>query len=385
MNRTTLVAALGLSFLATSCFQAIQIGEAPRVSPEWRRTLYDLEMFEYEPVDAGTSLFIPKGKFIPAGGMVVTVTRDRTIRAMAGVDGKDLWQVRTGSINVAKPVDIGEDLVVGSMDGHVYRLHKRNGRVIWKSPLPEGEGVTASPVLFGKAKRIVTTSIGNRVVALNAETGKPIWDKRRPHVGEFTISGQAGPLKLDDETVVTGFSDGRLVAFAIEDGATLWSSDLREGKTQFVDVDTTPQLLDKGPEGKPLIVAASYAVGMFGIDAESGDVEWLVRGEGYVTPALMGNMIYTSQPTGHVVAIDAMKGTVKWRHKVDIGAPVAPTATRKYLLVPNSEGLLLLRRETGRPISMIRDSRGFSGTPEFAYGTLYAIANSGVFYALSLY
>lgn len=382
-SRWSAVAALAfvMAMGTTACLQAVDMGGAPKFDTDWRRTLYTHEMFAYEPEDNGQVLFIGSGAHVPAGGMLVSVSRDRKVRALRAHSGEQMWSFQTGSINVAKPLDVGEDIVVASMDGYLYRLHKRNGRQVFKTEFPEGEAMTSAPVVAGGA--VIATSIGNRIAAFDARTGTPMWDKKRPHVGEFTITGQAGPTILGKDKVVTGFSDGRLVAYAVEDGATLWSTDLRENQTQFVDVDTTPLVVGAGP--KALLVAGCYKVGLFGLDAASGEVKWLARGEGYGSPVAYGKTVYAVQSEGWVSAIDATTGTVQYRHRLEMGSPGQPAVTQKYLLIPNGEGLLMARRSDGRPIQLIRDNRGFSATPEFAYGNLYTISNSGILYALSVY
>lgn len=373
--RWTRALALSVALLA-GCAIIQPIGDAPvsRLQTEWARPLYDLESFAYKPLEAGTPIFV-KTAATPPAGIVVVPSNDRFVRALDARNGEVVWATETTGPVTAQPVIQGEDLLIASLDGYVYRLRQRNGRQVWRSDFLRG-GVRSQPTVEGE--RVFVTTIDNRLTALELETGKRLWDRKRPHQGEFTITGQSGALVLD-ETVVTGFSDGQLVAFALSDGATVWTSDLRGGKTEFVDIDATPQLADD------LIVTGSYAVGLFGLTVDEGKVKWLVKGEGYTTPTVEGSEIFVSQADGRVLAIDAESGRVKWVTKLESEGPSRPALTRKYVLVAAGPSLVVIDRSTGRVAEQILDTYGFSATPEMAWGTVYAQSNSGVLYALGIY
>ncbi len=369
---SALAGALGL--FACGIVQPIGEWPTPRIATDWGHRLYALEAFAYGPRERGVPLYV-EGPAAPTGGMVVVPSRERHVRAL-DAHGALLWRAETQGPNVAQPVVLGEDVLVASMSGRVHRLQQRNGRAVWVSDAPAAS-ILSEPLVLGE--RLFVTSIDNRITALSAETGARLWDQRRPHPGEFSVTGQAGVTALNGDTVVTGFSDGRLVAYAAADGATVWMADLSGDETEFVDVDTTPILAGD------VLVAGNYATGLYGLDPVTGDVKWRVEGRAFLTPTLFEGTLYAPQATGRVLAIDAATGAVQWTLRVEHGAPSTPAVTRRYVLVPIDTSLLLLERGTGRTLTRFTDTHGFSATPELAPGTVYAQSNSGMLYALGLY
>ena len=261
------------------------LNEVP-VRADWVQKLYALETFAFNPIEKGEAIWV-RSKATPDHGMVVVPSKDRQVRGLDATTGRVIWNFQTKGPNVAQPTIIGEDLLVGSVDGYVYRIHQRNGRKLWASAFPGKTGVTSRMVTDGK--QLYATSIGDRLAAFDLKTGDLKWNRQRTASGEFTITGQAGAL-VDGNRVITGFSDGRLMAFSSTDGATLWSADLSGSKDNFVDVDTTPVKVDK------LIVAASYANGLYGVSSEDGSVKWHLKNEGFRTFAKAGHILYV--PTG---------------------------------------------------------------------------------------
>jgi outer membrane protein assembly factor BamB len=358
-----------------SCAVFGPVGPPPRdpIAATWTRRLYTLEPIAFKPQELGQLKLVtaPGG---PPGGLLVVPSRDRKVRGLRAADGGSLWELETGGPNVARPTVIDGDVVFGSMDGNVYRVHQRNGGIAWKAA--HGSAVLAEAAI--DRGRVYVTGIDNRLTALDAATGERLWFRKRPHVGHFTVTGQAGAAVVGD-TVVSGFSDGRLIAFAQSDGATVWDTDLAAGKTDFVDVDTTPVLA----EGR--ILAASYAVGLFAIDVASGRVHWSVRGKGFGQPAVDAGVVYAPQANGRVLALQLENGEPLWIARLTHEVPLTPAVTSRVLLVAGGEGLFVLDRGSGRFLANYRDYWGFSATPEVGPDAVYAQSASGVLYAFDLH
>lgn len=388
-RRRRLLAASVLAFaasLAPGCaiFPPVELAAAPRFSVDWVRTLYPLEPLAYLPSEPGQALFVDARGGPTGAGRLIVPTRDRHIRALDWATGRTLWDLETDGPNVGRPALVGgeaasggQDLVFGSMDGQVYRVALADGAIRWKAPFPGQQAITASPTVAGD--RVFISSIGDRVGAFDAKTGALLWDHKRPHEGTFTVTGQAGVAALDAQTVATGFSDGSLVAYGAADGATRWTTDLTGGKRGFVDVDTTPQVVDG------VLVAGCYSVGLFGLGASQGEVRWTVKAEGIGTPAPFEGVLYAPSADGLLRAIRVDTGEVLWTTRVADGAFGAPAVSRRYVLAPTRQGLVLLDRGSGHPVDNFRDSRGFDAPPVVAWGTVYALANSGLLYAVGLY
>ncbi len=372
--------------LASGCaiFPPMELDPAPRFSLDWVRPLYPLEPFAYRPSEPGQALFVDAAGGPSGAGRLVVPTRDRHVRALDWASGRTLWDLETDGPNVGRPALVGgaggaqgQDLIFGSMDGQLYRVALADGAVRWKVPFPGQQAITVSPTVAGG--RVFASSIGNRVAAFDAQSGALLWDHKRPHEGSFTVTGQAGVAVLDAQTVATGFSDGMLVAYGAADGATRWTTDLTGGRRGFVDVDTTPQVVDG------VLVAGCYSVGLFGLGAREGEVRWTVKGEGIATPTAFEGMLYAPSADGTLRAIRVDTGEVLWTVRVADGALGPVAVSRRYVLAPTRQGLVLLDRGAGRPVENFRDARGFDAPPVVAWGTVYALANSGLLYSVGLY
>ena len=372
-----LVAGVALLLLGTGCKVFPPIGEmaTSRISTDWVRPLYALPGLAYRPVEPGGSTFVISPA-TPPDGLLVVASKDRRFRGIEARTGEVLWELDTRGPNVAPPGVFARDLVVGSTDGTAYRVHQRNGKPVWNVELPGKGGVTEAPVIADG--RVFITSIDNRLSVLKLDDGSVLWSKRRPHLGQFTITGQAGALVVRGR-VVTGFSDGTLAAYAVEDGATHWTVSLAGKHDEFVDVDTTP--LRSGDH----IIAGSYAGGLHAIDMEGENFAWSLPGEGYGTPVLFEGTLYVPQAKGRMHAVDAETGQVMWSSAFRRATPTRPTVTRRHVLVSVGSAMLVLDRGSGRVVERVMDTYGFTAPPTFVNGTVYAQSNSGFVYALGLY
>ena len=365
----------------------------PALVLDWSRSLYELETFPYKPREHGQAKLV-KGEMTPQDGLVVVPSKDRALRAFDARTGKTLWERETLGPNVAPVVAVDEDLLVASLDGHLYRMHQRNGRVVWDSGSLGKGALYAPPVSDGE--RVFVTSDDDRIMALSLRDGTRLWERERAPLSSNSvvsrITGQAGAA-LHGEQVFTGFSDGHVMAFDVRDGATLWSRDLSGGGREFVDVDSTPIVTSAG-----LVVASAYATGLFALDAKGGEVVWKIDGRGFGHAAFHEGVLYvprTKEPSSNVVpgtpnqssmvAVDAATGKVLWTLRIGDSTPSRPAVSSKYLIVPTHTALLVVDRGTGRAIRQYDDHYGFSATPEVAWGTVYALANSGIMYAFGLY
>ncbi len=345
------------------------------VSTDWASSLYDIETLAFRPQERGEALYV-QDEFAGTDGLIIVPSKDRTVRALRASNGEELWQFETGGANIAKPVVVEEDVLIASTDGRIYRLNRRSGRQIWAVDVPGKASVLESPVVANG--KIFLATMDNRVAALDASKGSVLWERKRAHHGVFTITGHAG-LLIDGDAVITGFNDGWMVAFAISDGATLWSTDLSGDGKGFVDIDTTPIATESN------YIVSSYGVGLFALNKESQDVAWYVKGEGFRTPVLAGTMLYATTASGVLYAIDSRTGKVTWQKKVAEALHNGPVPTRKYLLLPTSGGLLVIDRRSGVILSRVGDSHGFTARPVYVKGTLFALSNSGRLYALGIH
>lgn len=384
-----LVVACTLAVLpACTLFPPVERPEPRRLSVEWASRLYELEPLAYHPVDTTEPLFV-QSEGTPETGLLVVPGKDRKVRGLDAATGRTIWEVPTLGPNGSRPLDLAPhgfpgELLIASMDGRVHRLSQRNGKRVWLSQSPATAAITSTPAVAGSGDgaKVFITSLDNRLTALSLGTGTKLWDYERIHDAELTITGQAGAAVAKD-MVLTGFSDGTLVAVSQADGAVVWTTDLKGDQKQFVDVDTTPLVVEL--EDGHVVVAGSFARGLFGVGLDDGVILWNKPGEGFAHSVSLDGVVYASRTDGHLLAIEAAGGKTLWTSTFDTGWAGAPAVSRKYVILPIGEGLTLIDRSSGRQLLRWDDGRGVRGTPEVAHGSVYLVGNSGQAYSLGLY
>jgi outer membrane protein assembly factor BamB len=208
--------------------------------------------------------------------------------------------------------------------------------------------------------------------------------------------------------VYTGFSDGNVVAFDALTGAERWQPvDLAAEAEQTLgevpqqlDVDTTPvpNVLPSGP----VVYVASYAGGVFALDAETGVQVWpntAVSGVSELTlwrepahlrrdggpPEPERSVLIASSGTTGLWGLDPETGRELWRRAVPSGGVSAPVAINGALMITATRlGIFLVSPLGGELIDGIHVSDGASMTPSAFGSRAFVVTNGGRFLSLSV-
>lgn len=155
--------------------------------------------------------------------------------------------------------------------------------------------------------------------SLNRGSGEQRWRYRRDPPGGITASGHAGILRVG-ERIVTGFSDGHVVALASADGSVVWDRDTNsdtetaEGATEahrLIDVDTTPV------EAAGSLFVASHVAGLYALDPAGGGTRW--RNDTLRDIAALasdGRDLSAASSSQGLLRIDPTDGTVRWAREL---------------------------------------------------------------------
>jgi outer membrane protein assembly factor BamB len=196
--------------------------------------------------------------------------------------------------------------------------------------------------------RIYLVNKYSNVRALDADTGKVIWDLRRDRHYKGPPSDVTDPVFVKG-TVYVAFMDGTVLALRAKDAkiewkrklpTTLQSSPLVIGKTLYLGSDKGILFaLDRG-SGKTrwtyneqhvikaspsfdhgTIFAADYHGGMFALRPSDGKLLWSTftpdtpaggSGGFYSSPALANGRVYAARDDGTVFALDEKTGKYDW-------------------------------------------------------------------------
>jgi outer membrane protein assembly factor BamB len=342
----------------------------------------------------------------PEHGRVFIGSADHGLYAVRAADGSTLWRFQTlGPVQCEPLYDPELDIVYfGSNDGALYAVDARDGALRWR--FMTGDEVSRRPVLGGEM--LFVANGADQLFGLDRRTGKQRWNVHRTSALGMEVAGHAGPT-LDRGKIYMAFSDGHVGAYDAKDGTERWTPvDLSAEAEQtaggeaprYLDVDTTP-VLDDLPSGRAVFVA-SYAGGVFALDAESGARIWvsektigvnelvLWREPAHAPSAFGPNrggptvparraLLATSSVSG-LWALDPVTGHQIWRITVPEGGMTAPVGLAGALLVGTTRyGIFVLSPIDGRVMDGLDLGTGFAESPAAFGDRAYTMSNAGTF------
>lgn len=336
----------------------------------WRTELHQHGLFEATPEECATGVLV--------GGQLVIGSRAAAIVSVSTDRGQIQWATTaSGGVDSQARFDAGHNQVyVGVDDGTLYAVEPAAGKVRWTYRAKGA--IERAPEVSGDAVYVATAA--DRVVALDASTGKWRWQYERETPEGFTIHGYAGPKLLADGLLV-GFSDGYLVSLNSGSGEVVWARSLAAVSDQFVDVDSTPTVVGN------MIYASSYSGGLYALAAKDGAVQWRVPIEGVSAVRLAGQRLYFAAPRQGLHAAD-LEGHIVWRQGLtQAGDLTTPMVVGPYLVFSGSRaGLFIVDRDNGKLLEIFNPGGGVCAAPTLdPSGTrLYVLSNGGSLYALDL-
>ena len=247
-----------------------------------------------------------------------------------------------------------------SADGKVVALQANNGRKIWEQKVKSFYSKAEARNAFAKDVDVITGGIGigrdiivvgtaaGELVALHQSDGSLAWRTR-------TSSEVLAPPQIDNDLVVAHTIDGKIAAYNTIDGERRW-----------IYSTSIPSLTLRGTS-TPIIVGevviAGFANGRFAIlDRERGiagvderiaiatgrsDIERLVDVDG--TMVVAGNQLYVVSYHGRLVSIDLTTGRLSWARDASSVVGLGEGFGNIYLAHADSI-LSAIDMETGRDV-----------------------------------
>jgi len=394
-----------------------------RVNPDkplwFNRPTGALEVVYTRPLTApGRSMGDPfergRAEIDPFHGRLFVGSADHGLYALRTSSGDTLWRFQTlGSVQAEPLYDAELDVVYfGSNDGALYAVHAADGRLVWR--YDTGAEVARRPVLVGESLYLANGA--DNLFAIDRRSAKTLWRAHRTPALGMEISGYAGPA-FDRGTVFFAYSDGHVAAYDAHDGTERWPPvDLSAEAEQahgsealkYLDVDTTPIPDDLGAQGH-VVYVASYAGGVYALDAERGVPLWKDEKAVGVTalalwrePAHMPNpespeyvsggpvvperkILLASSGASGLWALEPASGATLWRIPIPEGGVTAPAPIAGALLVGTTQyGAFLISPIDGRRIDGFDLGTGFSQTPATYGNRGYLLSNAGTLVAVQV-
>ncbi len=296
---------------------------------------------------------------------VFVTNRKGLIQRLDLDSGKVIWQNNLKKDTFAG-VGIGAGLVLVALDaGIIVALSSETGAQLWTAEI--GRQISAIPVAGDN--RVIARTADGMLFGLDAEDGTSSWEIQN-RVPGLSVHGDSSPLIAGD-TVVTGLSNGKVIANAVENGRDFWEIDLSiirgtNELDQLSDVDSQPLLV----EGR--LYAATYQGDVVSIDLQTSRVAWRSSISTRLPLEVENGRLYVTDELGQLSAVDAISGLHLWAQPAFQGRGVSNPvgindrvvigdANGNIHLLDANDGLLLQSQKisSGAIISLVRTTRGF--------------------------
>nr|WP_269783309.1 outer membrane protein assembly factor BamB [Marinibactrum halimedae] len=266
------------------------------------------------------------------GDRIYTTDIAGNVRAFEVASGKRLWKAKLDA-ETSGGVGAAFNLVtVGTYDGEVIALSTEDGSELWRQQV--SSEVLSAPKTDGRVV-IVHTSDG-RIFGLDVDTGEQRWlfDNTLP---ALTLRGTASPL-LTDNAVYAGFANGKVVALEADTGLPIWDQRVAipKGRTDLervVDIDGSPMLVGD------ILFAASYQGRLVALSRANGRGLWAQEASTYKNLGAGAGRVFYTTDEDIVVAVSAGNGQEEWRNDQMIRRSLTgPVYVDGYVVVADADG-----------------------------------------------
>ncbi len=213
------------------------------------------------------------------------------------------------TISRSKPAVLGDWLLVGSQFGDLYAINKQSGKIGWH--FSATAAIRGAIVTMKKGKRVIAcfADFTTNVYAIDVQTGKLIWNTRAGFEQQSTVTGSVAvaggkvfvPISSAEvAAAVDGnykccSSSGGLVALNATTGKLIW---------QHRVIDKPATISGTKKNGKPFYGPSGAPVWCSPTIDEKRGLVYIGTGENYTYPA--------TGTSDAVQALDMRTGELKW-------------------------------------------------------------------------
>ena len=278
-----------------------------------------------------------------ANKLVYFASRDGYLYALSTDAGREKWKFALGKdlgdenywdYFLSSPILAGDRLYIGSGAGRMLAIDAQSGRLAWSfdagSRIRSTPAVTAEEVVFG--------TIDGHVIALRRSDGSQLWkfatkgaSNHFADVGNDTTSIVASP-SIADGVVAIGGRDSYIYGLDLATGAEKWRT-THDGSSWILSTAIKDQTLFIG-SGSALIVQAA--------NLKTGAETWRFKTKGAVFSSLTlaGEAIYFSDFAGNLYAVNRTTGAEYWRFPLGQRSLSTPILGDGVVYCASDEGVL---------------------------------------------
>jgi outer membrane protein assembly factor BamB len=320
------------------------------------------------------------GTFVPAvvGDAVYAAARDGSVGRFDAATGKPVWRISTGR-ELTGGVGADKDtVVVASAEGEVIAL-ENDGRQRWRARV--SSEVLAAPVVAGDM--VIVRSTDSRVFALDSRDGKRRWIYQRS-APALAVRSPAGAV-LSEGFVFSGFSGGKLVAIAANNGGMRWEGTVSQPKGT-TEIERVTDVIGLPWVGEREACAVAFQGRVACFDLANGQQIWTRPMSSATGLGVDARYVFVSEDAGAVSGLDRTTGTNVWRQdRLANRLLTAPLPLGGTIIVGDVQGYVhLLKRESGAFAARVpTDGSQIAAPPVALPGGFLVQTRNGALYAFS--
>lgn len=277
--------------------------------------------------------------------------------------GKSLGRTSTiGNSSFSTPVVFNNNIIIASSGkgSNVFSYNLVRGAVQWQR---NAGWVESSPVLVGE--NIVLCSENGKLYKLDAKTGNIIWTAKPSHRKNIRSSFFTSPTVVNN-SIIAGNIDGYMYSFDLTSGKELWKfktdasifcdASFKDGKIYFGSddknfycIDTTGNLIWKRDLNTKFLSSSTFYNDMViisGIDGriyslskDDGSNEWSFQTNGAVwaSPLLQDDKIFVGSFDKNFYCLNAIDGKELWKFTCEGRIKTSAVIWKDYIFVASDE------------------------------------------------
>jgi len=318
-------------------------------------------------------------------GPTIFIAGARSVSAWNKNSGQLIWkksfrETITAGVNGSFDKN-GNHIVIGTNKGNAIALDTKTGNTLWVERL-SSEILAVSP---SKNGFIALRTVDGKIHGLSSQSGEIIWQRsqKTPKLSHF---GASVPVILANN-IISGFDNGKLVAYELNTGKPQWEVTLAvpKGLTELdkiIDVDGKITILDNA------LFASSLNGNATGIQGKTGNPVWL---KPFSTPSGLSasaKAILTRDNQGNIWKLDPQTGSPVWKmDDLKLRQPTLPILVNADIAITaDKQGKIhWINIQTGKLLARDNgDKAGYSVAPLIDKKAIYFIGKSGLLTKFSL-
>jgi len=287
-------------------------------------------------------------------GNAVFAASGKDFRSFSPDTGQVNWQLEFDAPVTAGIGYVDEQLFVATRNGRLIALSGVDGSILWQVNT-SSEALSAPQA---NSEIAVVQTVDGKVSAYAVEDGKLQWSYAA-NLPSLTLRGTSTPL-VNEVYTYAGFASGKLVALDNQTGSVIWQKSISAAKgrsdiERLIDIDGALILVDG------LLYVTSYQGNIAAIDALTGTTIWQQPVSSINGATLVGDAVLVVDAQDIVLAYDRKLGHVLWQNDaLKYRLLSTPMGLDDQVLVVDAQGYAhLLQLEDGEFLG--RQKLGING------------------------